>query len=201
MECGQSAAERGKAAAAAHERFNMFTIPPLAILAVLSLMINESLLHKLLTWGVLVYSLADTIYVVAVPHCMPSGSRFITVVLHHLVVIYLALHPIFHPENLYLTAYYAIVEVNTVCLNIRRAFRWQWSTVAFFATWIVLRLVWYPYLVYHLHTIMLSQQRPPGSHAWNQVVGTSAALTALNYFWTAEIATDKLGSKNKSKPS
>ena len=78
-----------------HERFNMFTIPPLALLAILSLGFNEVLLHKLLSWCVLVYTLADTMYVVAVPHCMPCGSRFITVVLHHMMVVCIVLHPIF----------------------------------------------------------------------------------------------------------
>ena len=96
-----------------HERFNMFTSPPLALLAILSLGFNEVLLHKLLSWCVLVYTLADTMYVVAVPHCMPCGSRFITVVLHHMMVVCIVLHPIFHHENLHLTAYCAIVEINT----------------------------------------------------------------------------------------
>ena len=165
-----------------HERFNMFTIPPLALLAILSLGFNEVLLHKLLSWCVLVYTLVDTMYVVAVPHCMPCGSRFITVVLHHMMVVCIVLHPIFHHENLHHTAYCAIVEINTVCITARRVLRWQWLTIAFFATWIVLRLVWNHCLAYYLHTIMLSQQSLPGSNAWCQVVGPFAAEFGSNSF-------------------
>ena len=88
----------------------------------------------------------------------------------------------FHHENLHLTAYCAIVEINTVCITARRVLRWQWLTIAFFATWIVLRLVWNHCLAYYLHTIMLSQQSLPGSNAWCQVVGPFAAEFGSNAF-------------------
>ena len=82
----------------------------------------------------------------------------------------------FHHENLHFTSYCAIVEINTVCITARRVLRWQWLTIAFFATWIVLRLVWNHCLAYYLHTIMLSQQSLPGSHAWCQEVGSCACV-------------------------
>ena len=62
-----------------------------------------------------------------------------------------------------------------------------------------LRLVWYPYLILLFHRRITSWGAAAWSYHWWQTAGAQFALSALNYFWTAELLWKMLRPKKKKK--
>mmetsp|Transcript_55695 Transcript_55695/g.156258 ORF Transcript_55695/g.156258 Transcript_55695/m.156258 type:complete len:205 (-) Transcript_55695:98-712(-) len=177
---------RRKAAGARHDTFNLVFIPPLVALTILSLLLATDTLHYLLTWSVLGYVVLDILYHLVDPYCQPDFLRWATIVFHHLVVVWLAAHPLQQPQNLSFTAWATIVEVNTVCQVFNRAFKLKIFRIGFLVTWFGLRLIWYPVLIYSFHGVLMRQGVELFSHTYCQVVGSQVLLVMLNAFWTAE---------------
>ena len=141
----------------------------------------------------------DTIYNLVAPHVQPSTQRLATILLHHVAAGVLVLHPLQYPEaHGYLTAYATIVEVNTLFHSLSKKFKAQKAFVhAFHATWIGLRLGWYPYL---LAVVFPRVMQGYSDRVYWQVVGSQAVLVALNLLWTAEVVYGLLRPKKRKAP-
>eukprot|EP00443_Scrippsiella_acuminata_P031503 CAMPEP_0115250142 /NCGR_PEP_ID=MMETSP0270-20121206/42954_1 /TAXON_ID=71861 /ORGANISM="Scrippsiella trochoidea, Strain CCMP3099" /LENGTH=195 /DNA_ID=CAMNT_0002665507 /DNA_START=19 /DNA_END=606 /DNA_ORIENTATION=+ len=174
------------AAAARHDRFNLFTIPPLVLLTGLSLLCPCEAMHSALSWSVLAYIVADIIYNILVPHCQPGPVRLATILVHHLLTAWLVLHPIAYAENGHFTAYCSIVEVNTVCQVFYKVTKLKIFQMGFMLTWFSMRLIWFPYLIFVFHRTMVQQDQ--STYTYCQVVGSQVLLVGLNVFWSAEQA-------------
>jgi hypothetical protein len=175
-----------KEAAAAHDHFNLYAVTPLVVLTFCAIVQTQPWAFYL-SVATLVYIIADIVYNALVPECQPNTTRWATIMLHHVVTLWLVLHPVLHPENAHLTAACTIVEVNTLILTVNRNLKWKSLTYAFYFTWVTQRLIWYPYLIYLNHVTIVAWGAKPFDYFHCQTVGTVAVLCALNFVWTAEV--------------
>mmetsp|Transcript_44486 Transcript_44486/g.70729 ORF Transcript_44486/g.70729 Transcript_44486/m.70729 type:complete len:199 (+) Transcript_44486:38-634(+) len=171
-----------------HERFNLFMIPPLVLLTGCSLMRPSLVTHGILSWSVLSYMVLDTTYNLLAPDCQPTWKRWVTILLHHVTAAWLVCFPINHPDFAHLTAYCTTVEVNTLFLTLYKVFKWNFAQTGHMVSWVVLRLLWYPYLVYHFHEVVSGGGFKAGSYEHFQSVGSQVILCGLNFYWTFEVA-------------
>eukprot|EP00747_Dinoflagellata_sp_TGD_P193670 gnl/TRDRNA2_/TRDRNA2_60139_c0_seq1.p1 gnl/TRDRNA2_/TRDRNA2_60139_c0~~gnl/TRDRNA2_/TRDRNA2_60139_c0_seq1.p1 ORF type:complete len:208 (+),score=27.67 gnl/TRDRNA2_/TRDRNA2_60139_c0_seq1:2-625(+) len=193
--------EAGKEAAALHDKINVFCITPIVGLTIWSLAGGGPPVRKALTWSTLCYILYDIGYHFVVPNCQPSRFRLSTILFHHVVTAWLVAHPAIHPEQNTMTALSTIVEINTLVLTLQKCYKRQAYQIAFYATWVGMRLAWYPYLIYYYYLSITSWQGyklAPGYYM-SQVVGTQIALCSLNFLWTAEVIYNMLNAKKKDK--
>ena len=198
-------AERGKAAAAVHDDLNVKAIFVLVALTLLCAMQPSPITHKLLSYAALVYTMGDTLYHFAIPHCQPTTLRLATILLHHLATAVLLLHPLMHPPHAAYTMHCMSVEVNTLIHNANKVYKGRSAaldsviTAAFYATWFGLRLGYSPYLIFAFHRDMLAIGASPWSFDYLRVVGAHACISFLNFFWTVEMASKMLLAKGKKK--
>ena len=195
-----------KAAAQRHDSFNVYTVPVLVVLTFASLAAQQRgttaqayYAHLALSAATFLYTVVDTLYNLVVPHVQPSTQRLATILLHHVAAGVLVLHPLQYPEaHGYLTAYATIVEVNTLFHSLSKKFKAQKAFVhAFHATWIGLRLGWYPYL---LAVVFPRVMQGYSDRVYWQVVGSQAVLVGLNVVWTAEVVYGLLRPKKRKAP-
>mmetsp|Transcript_59739 Transcript_59739/g.175254 ORF Transcript_59739/g.175254 Transcript_59739/m.175254 type:complete len:205 (+) Transcript_59739:117-731(+) len=183
---------RHKAAAAAHDRFNAAAVTPIMVVLALCLALpspdGAKAANSALTWLILAYTCADLLYIVLAPHCQVGPMRWSTILLHHVVTLWLICHPILYPRHRHLVVQVAIVEVNTFVRILQRLTRWPLLEPAFMATWVTMRLVWCPYLVYSFHREALAQGFRRWGYTYCQTVGSQAVLCCLNLFWSGEFA-------------
>jgi hypothetical protein len=197
-----AAAEKdGKAAGALHDRFNMFAVTPLVVMTLLSLVSPSAWNQALLSWSTFAYVAVDIVYNAIVPECQPNTTRWLTIMLHHFVTLWLVYHPCMHPANADMTAKCTVVEVNTLILTLNRELKWKSLTYAFYATWVSMRLVWYPYLIFHFHERITSFGAKPFDYTYCQTVVAVVVLCALNWLWTFEVVAKLAQPKQpKAKP-
>merc|ERR1712150_337151 len=96
--------------------------------------------------------------------------------------------------NAHFVCWSLIVELNAVFLTLFKLTNMEslkqvlWFLFLF--TWVTLRLLWYPWLVYVYHKALISQ----GFWSYNyvQVVGSHFVITALNYIWTVELVITRI---------
>jgi hypothetical protein len=188
-----------KEAAATHDRFNLYAVTPLVILTLASYTSTSQLTHEVLSYATLTYVVCDILYNLAVPQCQPNLTRWATIMLHHVVTVWLVLHPCLHRENADMTAGATIVEINTLILTVNRNLKWKSLTYAFYFTWVTMRLIWYPYLTYVHHVRMTGWGAKLFDYYYNQTIGTVVVLCALNWLWTYEVVSGLLAKKPKQK--
>jgi hypothetical protein len=183
-----------KAAALRHDQINVRAVALLLLLTLLSF--ARPTLGPTLSKTTLVYMLGDCAYNIALPHCQPTRARYATILLHHAFTIVLVLLPIQHPELSRFTGLAMLVEVNTLLHNANKVFKRPSLAVAFYASWVILRLVYYPFLLVVFHRALISYT----SLQYAQGVGSFAALCLLNFWWTGEVVVGIMRPKT-TKPS
>ena len=116
-------------------------------------------------WTTVAYFLVDMIWVSVIPRCVKSPSTIIT---HHIAVfVYLSI-PYLYPQCRFLMGVCMSVELNTWFLIARRVFNkqgtppWKFDipylisvrvkliSIFFYTTWISIRCIVYPYVLYVL---------------------------------------------------
>ena len=192
------ARERGKAAAAAHDRANVIAVAVLVGLCGWCVTLPSTVADAALSWAVLAYIVGDLLYHAAVPHCQPSTQRLVTIVLHHLATLWLVLHPIAHPEHAHFTLHGTLVEINTLLHNANKVYKKPVLAACFYASWFGLRLGYCPYLIAVFDREMRAWGAAPWDYAYSQVVGSHAFLCMLNFWWTCEVAMSVLKPKKKA---
>ena len=118
-----SAHDRHVAAAAAHDRLNVWAVAVLCSLCAICALRPSATANATLSWAVLAYVIGDLLYHAAVPHCQPSYHRLFTIVLHHLATLWLVLHPLAHPEHTHMTLHGTLVEINTLIHNAGKGYK------------------------------------------------------------------------------
>mmetsp|Transcript_98175 Transcript_98175/g.278203 ORF Transcript_98175/g.278203 Transcript_98175/m.278203 type:complete len:234 (-) Transcript_98175:180-881(-) len=186
--------ESVKAAVAKHDHFNIVAISLLVSVTLITMSLPTPWTDGSLTYLTFAYVITDTVYLLWVPHVLPNMSRRITLAVHHLLTMWLLLHPMLHWEHMYMTKSCTIVEINTLLHTANRLRKSRWLEAGFFATWIGMRLCWYPYLIHEFSKTMVAWGAVPAitDYAYCQVVGCIAGLNALNFFWTAELLVNML---------
>lgn len=190
--------QSGKEAAAAHDHFNLYAVTPLVVLTFCALVQPEPWGYYL-SVATLLYIIADIAYNALVPECQPNTTRWATIMLHHVVTLWLVLHPVLHAENANMTAACTIVEINTLILTVNRNLKWKSLTYAFYFTWVTQRLIWYPYVIYYNHATIVRWGAKPFDYFYCQTVVTIAVLCVLNFVWTAEVVVGLMKAKPQKK--
>lgn len=180
-----------------HDWFN------LAVLAVL----NAENLFYLTTgrgFGVfytsaMFYFLLDTVFVGVFPQSVKSP---VVILAHHLCTSLYMLIPYHYPRYHWCMAHCMLVEVNTWLLIARRTIGGRAIEVGFYTTWVALRNVYYPYLIWAFFNEWRRETALCGS-ALNPILVTplmQAFLTGLNYKWTWELLSKLLFPKMRPPP-
>lgn len=143
------------------------------------------------------YFAADLLWVVVDPGCVKSPGVIVT---HHIGTMLYILLPVFYLE---LRAYMAVcllVEVNTFFLILRRVWHVPPVSVCFYVSWVLIRLVAYPYLIYEFAMLYLAKARQ-GQYVHPMILAPTfqIALTLLNVKWTIDLVQRKLEDMRSGK--
>ncbi|GBF94564.1 hypothetical protein Rsub_06679 [Raphidocelis subcapitata] len=134
----------------------------------------------------MVYFLIDTAFVGIYPQSVKSP---VVILSHHLVTAVYMLIPYHYPKYQWCMAACMTVEVNTWLLIARRVIGGPLIEAAFYVTWILLRNVYYPYLIWAFYGEWRAESRLCGS-PWNPILATpcmQAFLSGLNLHWSVQL--------------
>ncbi|KAG2501715.1 hypothetical protein HYH03_000216 [Edaphochlamys debaryana] len=134
----------------------------------------------------MLYFVADLIYVGVVPRSVKSP---LVILAHHVISALYILIPYHYPHYGWCMSYCMLVELNTWLLIAKRTLRSKVLEVLFYASWVILRNIFYPYLIYAFYKEWQHETRVSGT-PWNPILVTpifQTALTALNYYWTLSL--------------
>jgi hypothetical protein len=167
-----------------HDWFN------LAVLAVLN---AENFFYLLTGRGfnvfytsAMVYFLLDTVFVGVFPQSVKSP---VVILAHHICTSLYMLIPYHYPRYQWCMAHCMLVEVNTWLLIARRTIGGKAVELGFYVSWVALRNLYYPYLIWAFYHEWQAETVLSGT-AWNPILITpimQAFLTGLNYHWTAQL--------------
>ena len=176
-----------------HDAFNLATLPPAIILVTLALAYRTSF-NRPLALYMLVYMLLDALWIGLQPFVVKSPE---VLLVHHVGSVLLLLHSLTYAPHLRYAAWMIVVEVNTLLLIARRHFKSLQTLLnaAFYATWLAIRVVWFPVVAVHLWRL------PQGS--WPSVLrrvavcGTVSGLASLQLWWTRAALKPMLAAKKQ----
>jgi hypothetical protein len=134
----------------------------------------------------MVYFLLDTVFVGVFPQSVKSP---VVILAHHICTSLYMLIPYHYPRYQWCMAHCMLVEVNTWLLIARRTIGGKAVELGFYASWIALRNLYYPYLIWAFFNEWRSETAISGT-AWNPILITplmQAFLTGLNYHWTMQL--------------
>lgn len=167
-----------------HDYFNLIVI---AILNVENLTFLATGRGFQVFWtSAMVYFLLDTIFVGVYPQSVKSP---VVILAHHLCTALYMLIPYTYPHYQWCMAYCMLVEINTWLLIARRTLGGRLTEALFYASWVALRNVLYPYLIWAFYKEWRLESAACGS-PWNWILATpicQAFLTGLNYHWTLQL--------------
>jgi len=134
----------------------------------------------------MVYFLLDIIFVGVYPQSVKSPVVILT---HHIITALYMLIPFNYPQYHWCMAYCMLVEINTWLLIARRVLGGKVTEALFYISWVVLRNIWYPYLIWAFYKEWVTETEKSGT-MWNPILITpvmQACLTGLNYHWTLQL--------------
>uniref|UniRef100_A0A7S1AL57 TLC domain-containing protein n=1 Tax=Noctiluca scintillans TaxID=2966 RepID=A0A7S1AL57_NOCSC len=150
-----------------------------------------SLLFTAFFYVSLIYFIADALWIAVVPKsCKTPG----VVIGHHVVVIFYMSIPFFYPEYGWCMAACLSVETCTVLLIVKRLYPHRMLEAAFYTAWVVIRLIYYPYLCWAFFQIWVEVG------PWHLVIFApifQVLLTCLSYFWTYTLVVNMLRRRKK----
>ncbi|KIZ05828.1 hypothetical protein MNEG_2136 [Monoraphidium neglectum] len=134
----------------------------------------------------MLYFLFDTIFVGLYPSSVKSP---VVILGHHLCTSLYMLIPHFYPAYHWCMSYCMLVEINTWLLIARRRIGGAAITFAFYATWVGLRNIWYPYLIWAFAVEFEHESKLAGTYLNPTIIAMicQVALTILNYYWTFQL--------------
>jgi hypothetical protein len=172
-----------------HDIFNILALPVICVANILYLRYNGDSLLWLQFYLFTLYLLVDTIWVVLRPQSVSSPS---TIISHHILCLIGWIVPhISDPSLCRWTALGVLVEINTFFLIGRRVFgRTIFMQIAFYTTWILLRLVLFPIILYLLVFVYIDYSATKRGNYFNTalfILVTSICLNILNLKWSSDL--------------
>lgn len=166
-------------------------------------------------WSTVAYFVSDLLWVSIVPKCVKSPS---TIIQHHLAVLLYVIIPFKLPKLRFLMGVLMSVELNTWFLIARRVFNKQgfspWTldipylisvrvkliSVFFYISWITIRCVVYPYVLYLLaFPLLASKNYVDEKHAIRVAVFLQTVFCILNAQWSLQLFNSKLKQWRKNE--
>jgi hypothetical protein len=163
-----------------HDAFNFATLPLAVLLVCIAVtpVWRSTFWQRRLAWFLLCYMIVDGGWIAVQPSIVGSPGVLLS---HHGVTILLLAHALRHSAHLHYVAWMSVVEANTLLLVLKRHLRHWCIEAAFFASWLLIRVVWFPYVAFHMCFV----ERNWPSRATHAVVAScTSALALLQLMWT-----------------
>ena len=173
-----------------HDAFNLIVLPFVSGTNILYLTSGKDSMLWLQFYLFALYLLFDTLWVTVRPQSVASPA---TIIFHHLICLIGWIVPHYSDPSLSMwTSLGLAVEINTFFLIARRYFgRTLPLQVAFYSTWIILRLLLYPVVLYFFvfKYIEYSMKENQGNflNTGLFVLSTMIFLNMLNLKWSCDL--------------
>lgn len=167
-----------------HDWFNLVVIAMLNVLNFAYIATGEG--FSVFWTATMLYFLFDTVYVGIYPQSVKSP---VAILGHHLCTALYILIPYHYPQYHWCMAACMLVEANTWLLIARRCIGGAVIEAAFYFTWVTLRCLFYPYLIWAFYKEWRHESAACGT-PWNPILLTpvmQAFLTGLNFHWTWQL--------------
>ncbi|MEW5301643.1 MAG: hypothetical protein WDW38_002653 [Sanguina aurantia] len=195
-----STAEKGlPAIVRAHDIFNLIFIGILNLQNVYYLATGKGFNEFFMS--TMLYFLADLVFVGARPLSVKSP---LIILAHHIITALYILIPYSYPQYAWCMSYAMLVEINTWLLIAKRTLHTRYAPaleVAFLFTWVLLRNILYPYLIYAFFKEWRLASVTFGS-PWNPILLTpifQLCLTGLNMHWTVNLIKARLSGGSRKQ--
>jgi len=161
-----------------HDDFNLIVLPVISVLSAIFLLTGQCY-----TWFSLasyLYFLVDFVWILLIPASVrtPTALR-----IHHAVVLGLLSFPLFSPRYRWHFAADMIIEFNSWFIIARRRFPGTATKLMFYASWILIRLIWYPYLI----VVFFRDTHAAGGSLLYLAPLFQTILSGMNYYWTLQL--------------
>jgi len=175
------------AAVRTHDTFNLVTIPVLIGLTGAALLAQHSIrVQQRLVWWFGLYNVIDTVWLCYQPDAVPSSAPLLCA--HHLATLGLLLYGVTWTPHLRYVAWMSVVEVNTFFAVLKRTLAAPWVELAFKATWLAIRVIWFSWLP--IYTAFLMPEPYPlgvrGHLSRVLLLGAVSGFALLQLYWTRE---------------
>jgi hypothetical protein len=175
---------------AAHDYFNLVYIALLNAMNMYYICTRKG--FEAFFFATVCYFFLDMCFVAMWPRCVKSP---VVIISHHLLTSVYILIPYHYPDYQWCMSACMLVELNTWLLIARRTFpKVRALNVLFYITWVALRNILYPVLIYLFYKEWQNETRKSGT-AWNLLMVTpvfQTFLSVLNYYWSAELIAKKV---------
>uniref|UniRef100_A0A7R9SVG7 TLC domain-containing protein n=1 Tax=Polyblepharides amylifera TaxID=1486889 RepID=A0A7R9SVG7_9CHLO len=185
-----------------HDKFNLFVLPVITVLAVLG---NLGVVSTVLVANTMsAYMALDFVWIYIYPSAIISKAKLILT--HHIVVLFMTLSCVsINPEYAYNASWSLLVELNTACLVLSRFpqfknnYKGKLLLVFFWITAILFRVILPPWLLWHF--IVVAPQMHPTARL--SLVACQSLLCCFNmYFVYQRMFRDRIpASKEGTKSS
>lgn len=164
-----------------HDIFNL-----LSVFILISLTINflsTGVAFVALWWGTQAYFIVDIVWVVLVPKSVRDPAA---IIIHHLITMLFIMVPHYYPRFQRLMGLNMLVEINTWLLILKRHYKSVVLEALFYTTWVVMRLIVYPYLVVYYWHVYIGMAEELGTFVTILVLAPTIQfmLTGMNVWWT-----------------
>ena len=158
--------------------------------------------YVIMSFVFLLYSALDTLWIIAKPNSVASPSL---IIIHHIIAIIASVSPIYSKAIRLYQIGGTTVELNTWLLILRRYLRDRYVVIElpFYTTWIIIRVILYPYILYRFTTDLVfdcnSLQFRANGLCWqNFGFGISVIiLNVLNSKWSIDLVYNNFIRKDK----
>lgn len=184
----------------AHDIMNLSILPFIIFTNLYYLFLDQSFMYFTLQFCIFAaYLLIDTIWVIWIPQSVASPK---TILIHHIITMFGWFLPIIF--GMHLAEWCAVgllVEINTWLLIARRNFRHiSILTPLFFVSWVLFRLIYYPFKGYQFIKLVAVKYAENGYVDMGSVsyIILWGGLTFLNFKWSYDLVRKNF---SKGKPS
>lgn len=160
--------------------------------------------HTVVTFGATAYIIFDVVWVMSQPRIVKSP---VEIILHHLGTLAVLYDPITVINHQKYASCALLVEINTVLITLRRRLgRPMWCEVSFLATWLALRLIWFPCLSYwflcssfpEVFTMPFGIARENDPPIDKLTTVFFCLIVLLQFYWTFALGSSVLKRKDKA---
>ena len=178
-------AESDTSAVRAHDRFNLAATSTLSALTCAA-HINEPM-NAILATTMVAYLAADSVWLMLRPEIAggQAGGGAQTLLGHHAAAFLISFHALTWAPHTHYTCWMTVVEINTLILMLEKQLPVGAPTTAlvhkaFVGSWVILRMMWFPYLAFQLSFI----DTYPSTAVHVACAASLLALTVLQCIWT-----------------
>ena len=183
-----------------HDFANLFCLPIISIMDILYILFSDG--DDLFFWVLYItffaYLILDIIWILVKPNSVGSP---VFVLIHHLICAIAWPLQLLEPKFSYWISLALLVEINTFFITARRYYhKYIILDIFFWITWILFRLIMYPYIIYNFISIYQNYSILKETNINVALIPLFVFifLTCLNFKWTFDLIKKTCLQKYKS---